>query len=105
MQFIQVKTKDESVPFLVDDHRYFELVSMRWYMTGSYASTKINGRTVYMHQLVMGSKKGQLVDHKNRIKLDNREDNLRLATRSQNALNSKLHRTNSTGYRGVTFDK
>lgn len=41
------------------------------------------------------------IDHKNRIKNDNRWDNLRIATPSQNAANSLARRGNKTGYKGV----
>ena len=41
------------------------------------------------------------IDHINRDKLDNRLENLRLVTSSQNAVNSGLFANNRTGYRGV----
>lgn len=45
--------------------------------------------------------KGFEVDHKNRVKSDNRPCNLRLATRSQNTANVAPGKNNTTGYRGV----
>lgn len=45
------------------------------------------------------------IDHENRIKSDNRWSNLRPATRSQNAANMGLPKTNSTGLRGVGRSK
>ena len=44
--------------------------------------------------------KGHL-DHKNRIRSDNRFVNIREATRAQNRMNSKMSRNNSTGFKGV----
>lgn len=41
------------------------------------------------------------VDHKNKVRDDNRWENLRLATRSQNMANGSLRRDNSSGYKGV----
>lgn len=44
------------------------------------------------------------IDHINGIKTDNRKENLRLATRSQNMLNShKVQATNTSGYPGVSY--
>lgn len=45
------------------------------------------------------------IDHKNRVKSDNHWLNLRPATRSQNAANMGLVKTNSTGMRGVSRSK
>jgi hypothetical protein len=45
------------------------------------------------------------IDHINGIKTDNRLQNLRLATKSQNALNSKRHKDNTSGYKGVSWNK
>lgn len=41
------------------------------------------------------------IDHVNNITTDNRINNLRLSTTSQNCYNSKAKSTNKTGYKGV----
>lgn len=43
------------------------------------------------------------VDHKNRIRRDNRIDNLRLATGSDNCRNGPIRNTNTSGFKGVSF--
>lgn len=45
------------------------------------------------------------IDHINGIKSDNRIQNLRVATASQNSSNSKVHKDNKSKYKGVYFDK
>lgn len=58
-----------------------------------------------MHRLIIGAKKGQIVDHINRISLDNRLKNLRISNASLNIANSRLRSDNTTGYKGVRLDK
>jgi hypothetical protein len=44
------------------------------------------------------------IDHINRNPSDNRPCNLRLCTRGQNNLNTKVKRSNTSGIRGVSYD-
>lgn len=57
-----------------------------------------------MHNLVMGSKEGLIVDHVNGNGCDNRKENLRFCTESDNCKN----RHNTWGksiYKGVSWEK
>lgn len=65
-----------------------------------YASRRVNGRTIYLHRELLKPPVGLYVDHINGDGLDNRRENLRLATGSQNAVNRKPTKALS-GYRGV----
>lgn len=60
---------------------------------------------VAMHRVILDAPGGMLVDHVNGNGLDNRRCNLRLATRTQNAINSRMSPTNTSGYRGVYWCK
>ena len=59
-----------------------------WYLQKhvGYITANINGKYIYLHQLIMGhigNGKGQdSIDHINRNKLDNRRDNLRITNQS-----------------------
>lgn len=59
------------------------------------------------HHIVWFKFKGYLpidqLDHKNRMRLDNRIDNLREATNSTNQHNATKRRDNTTGFTGVHF--
>lgn len=45
------------------------------------------------------------IDHMNGIRSDNRLENLRAATRSQNLANTRLLASNKSGLKGVSFSK
>lgn len=66
-------------------------------------------RTIIMHRLVMERKLGrslrpdEQVDHIDRNGLNNREENLRLASRAENGWNRGKTAANSSGFKGVTF--
>jgi hypothetical protein len=58
-------------------------------------------KTIFMHRYVMGFPK-QLIDHVNHETLDNRKQNLKLSDKKANAINRRLNKNNTTGYRNVT---
>src|SRR3569623_1263526 len=45
------------------------------------------------------------IDHKNGKRHDNRWNNLRSATNAENLLNRGMNRNNTSGFKGVSFDK
>jgi hypothetical protein len=57
-----------------------------------------------MHRQIMGSPRC-CVDHKDGNGLNNQRSNLRCCTTSQNNRNSKIYRTNTSGFRGVVWSK
>jgi hypothetical protein len=80
--------------------------------SGFYASTnlpRVNGRSrglLRLHVLIgrqMGLAPGALPDHRDGNGLDCRRDNLRAATGSQNACNSRLRSDNTSGIKGVSW--
>lgn len=92
---------------IVDDDDFELLSGFKWQTVcgGKYAarSTKLDGRKmIYMHRFIMGSPDGGIVDHKNGNTLDNRKENLRMATPCQNSWNMKPKNPRS-GYKGVSM--
>lgn len=49
-------------------------------------------KVVYMHRVIMNAQKGEIVDHINGDTTDNRRSNLRIVSKSINALNSPKHK-------------
>jgi len=93
------------------DERDLSLLSrFKWYLMkgpwASYATTKIKGKTIYMHRFLLKAPKRKQVDHINGNGLDNRRSNLRLATVSEQAANSKSKKKRApvcSSYKGVSW--
>ena len=98
---------------LVDDCDYEYLMQWKWHFqrrrqTGYAARNKYTEKRrqhIFMHRLVAercGLDVGKHdVDHIDGNGLNNTRGNLRGATRSQNNVNSKRPKTNSSGFKGV----
>jgi hypothetical protein len=68
------------------------------------------GKTIriYMHREIAkraGMSTSSLIDHRNRNGLDNRRTNLRSASQTQNRANCRLYTSNTSGFKGVSYDK
>lgn len=70
------------------------------------AKIKDTGENVYLHRFIMNATDNSItIDHINHDLLDCRKQNLRFATMSQNMMNQHIRKDNSSGVRGVDFDK
>jgi hypothetical protein len=70
-----------------------------------YPVANVDGVTKKLHYYLMGKVSDCYIDHINGDKLDNRRENLRVATFSQNACNSDIGKNNTSGFKGVYWDK
>jgi hypothetical protein len=74
-----------------------------------YVSVGLNNRRILGHRLVWlylyGEWPPNHIDHINRVKWDNRPENLRLATVAENTNNCKIRKNNTSGFKGVSFNK
>lgn len=69
-----------------------------------YRRIVINYKQYFGHQLVFMMFNGYIpkeIDHINRVRHDNRIENLRPISRSDNIVNSKLSKRNSTGHKHI----
>jgi hypothetical protein len=96
---------------LIDDDMSEEILKFTWSVQfrrhGIYFATKITEpggkkRTVFLHRFIMGNPRGKMVDHKFGNHFDNRRENLRICENKENSRNSKVPKTNTSGFKGVT---
>jgi len=94
---------------IVDDDRYKYLNQWKWHYSHGYAirAEIIDSKQIkiYLHRFILGCPEGLEVDHINQDKLDNRVSNLRIVTRQQNVMNKGKNSNNTSGYKGVSFQK
>lgn len=104
MRTILTKNNDK---ILLDDEWYDLLKQDSWSVSGhGYAQAYINGRFCYMHRLIMTPPKDKHIDHINGNKIDNRVENLRICSRSENLQNRiKPNKNNRHGFVGIYCEK
>ena len=75
--------------FLVDSEDWERIKNISWYEgANGYIQHKENNKSVMLiHRVIENAKDGLVVDHINHNKLDNRKENLRVCTYSENARN------------------
>jgi len=93
---------------LVDDEDFERLSQWGWHYHIGYAARmsprpRVKGKStiIYMHRLIMNTPDGMQVDHINGEGLDNRRENLRNCTNTENQHNQKLSKKSTTGFKGV----
>lgn len=92
---------------LVDDCDYDMVIKFKWRKTRGYALTRKPGEktTTSMHRMILKTPKGLETDHINGNKLDNRRENLRICTTSENQRNRPIRRDSGSMFKGLSFDK
>jgi hypothetical protein len=105
---------DEGKWTILDQQDYYVYAGFKWCIGGGKGKFyAIRGqrigpddlKIVRLHRLIMNDPDGLLVDHRNGDSLDNRRDNLRLATRSQNCCNVRKRKNTTSRFKGVSFYK
>ncbi len=103
---------------LVDDDMFDYLSQWKWHaqrkISGDYYAVrgvwgkKTNGKSsvskILMHRVIMNVyERTQYIDHKNHITLDNRKENLRIVTPSENNKNRRSAKNSTSRFLGVSF--
>lgn len=102
---------------LVDDEDFEWLNQWKWYAVWTkqtrsfYAYRKDNSsgdwynrRNLAMHSQILNTPKGMKGDHKNHDTLDNRRENLRNCTNTQNLMNKSKHKNSTSLFKGVSWN-
>jgi len=93
----------------VSDEDFEWLSAYKWCLIGPikrpYAGSRIGGKIVYMHRLILTAKDGDVVDHIDHDTLCNTRDNIRLSDKRGNARNSKKMLNCTSVWKGVYWEK
>jgi len=97
---------------IVDDKNFEWLNQWKWFAVNFlytyYAVRSVGKRPnrliIRMHRQIMNAHKSQQIDHKNSNGLDNKEENIRFCTPSQNNANRRNVKHSSI-YKGVFWNK
>jgi hypothetical protein len=99
---IWLEHKGYEVPCFIDTTDYPLVKDYRWHawrsLSGGLYARSLSTQVVSMHVLILGEK---YVDHKDGDSLNNRRENLRPATCSENSRNKGARVDSSTGLKGV----
>jgi hypothetical protein len=99
-------TPKNNIPFAIDDNDYDIVKLHTWRCDNGYIITSItvNKKQLKLpiQNLILNAPKGQLIDHRNRNKLDNRKSNLRPCSVKQNAQNKQA--SGKVDFLGVSIE-
>lgn len=86
------------------DKEFEHLGNDNWHLT-HYGYAKRSKDKAFLHRVIKGVSSGEVVDHINGNKLDNRSTNIRVCSQADNSKNQCVRKNNTSGYKGVYFDK
>ena len=100
-EYLVVEFKNDKHMVFSNDMKTRELLSERvWCIDSGYAR---NIGVGYFHQNYLDYEQGLVCDHKNLLRYDNRQTNLRVVTYQQNNRNRTKQTRNTSGKNGVCF--
>jgi len=96
------------VQFIIDECDADQVLRYKWARTGKdklnlvCSALKREDRNIaFLHRFIMRPQVGEVVDHINGDKLDNRRANLRVCTLTENNRNKRVWPNKKSGYKGV----
>jgi hypothetical protein len=110
MTFIVVSKKRGNFKVVIDDEDWTTVKNYKWsihYKNGKVESVQTTVRkrgvktTLILHRLIMNV--CTQIDHIDGNALNNKKENLRVCSTAENCRNRDKHKSNSSGYKGVTY--
>lgn len=101
-------TSNTNKPFYFDKEDFEIIKDKCWFENdqGYIVSTdREKSGHVRLHRLILGADEGEIVDHINCNKKDNRKSNLRYASRQTNGINRPCNKNNKLKVKGVSLNK
>ena len=105
--FLYNKQCEKIAEIIIDIKNIDKIKDYKWYLRpdGYVATNNYNGVYMYLHSLICIENDKYYVDHKDRNKLNNTENNLRSADGSENQMNKGIRSNNTSGKVGVHWSK
>ena len=98
----------ENGDFICDAEDYDLIKDRFWAISKeeyAFTNTKGNGRVVRAHRLIMKCENGEIIDHIDGDRANNKKSNLRVCDATQNSQNRKVTSFNKSGKIGVSYNK
>ena len=103
-EIVLYNNKNKEVARAIIDAEDAEKVrKYKWCLVGGRVATRPSGKPIEIQHVVLGMKANMEIhiDHRNRNPLNNRKQNLRKCTNTENARNSGKSKANTSGFKGV----
>lgn len=94
---------------IIDKEDYGKVCSYKWFAVrsrGNYyaAAHGVNRETIKMHRVIMGVVNSKIIcDHKDHNGLNNRKENIRICSNSENVKNTTSRKNTTSKYLGVCY--
>lgn len=110
---IIIHRKKKAFETVIDREDYEKVKGYRWNIAFGYVVSTSKDRSgskvpiFRLHRIIMGLDPGRYpeVDHRDRDRLNNRKDNLRICARANNCWNKGPRKDSKSGINGVTWDR
>ena len=90
---------------LIDKDDFNKINQYIWHFDGRYAATNHKRKHLRLHRILLNVPPKFHTDHINGNPLDNRKFNLRICSQTENIRNKGFSKNNTSGYKGIFFNK